>query len=156
MRRKDRERDSAFALEVLSGCEYASLATVNPDGTPYCVPISPVRSGGSLYFHCATEGKKLLNIASNSSVCVCGVRRTRLVPERFTTEYESAVAEGRCEIVRDEEEKAMALRLICEKYAASNPDAESEISRSLHRVAVCRIAIGSVTGKAYMPEQEMQ
>ncbi|MDF2839216.1 MAG: putative nitroimidazole resistance protein, partial [Evtepia sp.] len=56
MRRKDREKDSQFALEVLKNCEYATLATVNPDGTPYCIPISPAMMDGALYFHCALEG----------------------------------------------------------------------------------------------------
>ena len=39
MRRKDREMDRDFALQVLDKCEYAVLATVNPDGTPYCLSL---------------------------------------------------------------------------------------------------------------------
>ncbi|MCL2352208.1 MAG: pyridoxamine 5'-phosphate oxidase family protein [Firmicutes bacterium] len=151
MRRKDREKDEAFALGTLRGCEYASLATVNPDGTPYCVPISPVAEGDAIYFHCAPEGKKLENIALNPNVCVCCARRVRLVPELFTAEYESAVAEGRCEPVLDEGEKKAALRLICEKYAASNPNAEAEIDGALARTAVYKVTIARVTGKANRP-----
>ena len=36
MRRKDREKDAVFALEVMRDCEYATLATVNPDKTCVC------------------------------------------------------------------------------------------------------------------------
>lgn len=86
MRRKDRKKDADFALEVLRDCEYATLATVNEDGTPYCIPISPVLVDGCIYFHCALEGKKLDNINQNPNVCVSCVRHTKLVPEKFTTE----------------------------------------------------------------------
>lgn len=149
MRRKDREKDSIFALEVLKNCEYATLATVNPDETPYCIPISPAMIDGQLYFHCALQGKKLDNILLHPSVCVSAVSHTKLVPEEFSTEFESAVALGECQLVSDEQEKIAALRAICEKYAASNMDAfEHAIAKSLSRTGVCKITITELTGKA--------
>ena len=150
MRRKDREKDAGFALEVLRDCEYATLATINPDGTPFCIPISPVLVEKSIYFHCAAEGQKLENINQNDSVCVSCVRHTKLIPEDFATEYESTVAEGKCYIISDEEEKTMALQKICEKYAKSNMEnADARIAESLHRTCVCKIEIKKITGKAY-------
>jgi len=141
--------DTAFALEVLRDCEYATLATTNPDGTPYCIPISSVTVGNAVYFHCANEGQKLINIKFSNLVCISGVRRTRLLPETFSTEYESAVAAGSCSIVTDNEEKIMALTKICEKYAQSNiKHAETEITESLHKTCVCRIDIIHISGKA--------
>jgi nitroimidazol reductase NimA-like FMN-containing flavoprotein (pyridoxamine 5'-phosphate oxidase superfamily) len=157
MRRKDREKDAAYALELLRDCEYATLATINTDGTPYCIPISPVLIGNSVYFHCATEGKKLDNISKNNAVCISCARNVNPIPENFTTEYESAVAFGKCEIVSDESdeakaEKIMALRAICEKYAKSNMDNfdsfNEKIAASLHRTCVCKILIEHITGKA--------
>ena len=105
MRRKDREKDATFALEVIRDCEYATLATVNPDGTPYCIPISPILMDNIIYFHCTLEGKKLTNIANNSAVCISGVRHTRLVPEKLTTEFDSAITFGNCSMVADDGEK---------------------------------------------------
>ena len=149
MRRKDREKDAVFALEVLRDCEYATLATVNSDGTPYCIPISPVVIGNSIYFHCATEGKKLDNINKNIAVCISCVRYIKPVPEKFTTEYESTVAMGQCETVSDKEEKITALRAICEKYAKSNMGGfDDEIAKSLNRTCICRVDIQQITGKA--------
>jgi len=149
MRRKDREKDAAFAMEVLQDCEYATLATTNPDGTPYCIPVSPVLVDDSIYFHCATEGQKLTNIELCDSVCISAVRYTKLVPEKFSTEYESAVATGKCCIVSEDKEKIMALRKLCEKYAISNmKNFDKETSDALHRTCVCRIDIIKVTGKA--------
>ena len=149
MRRKDREKDAEFALEVLTDCEYATLATVNADGTPYCIPISPVVIGDAVYIHSAMEGKKLDNIAINQTVCISCVRHTKLIPEKFTTEFESAVATGKCEIIKDNAEKISALRVICEKYAQTNMgEFDNAINRSLDRTAVCKIHIEQITGKA--------
>lgn len=149
MRRKDREKDSQFAMEVLNHCEYATLATMNSDGTPYCIPISPAVVNECIYFHCALEGKKLDNIKRHPSVCVSAVAYTKLVPENFSTEFESAVAMGECQMVSDDEEKIKALRAICEKYAASNMTAfENAITKSLPRTGICKITITALTGKA--------
>jgi len=149
MRRKDRERDATFALEVLRDCEYATLATINTDGTPYCIPISPVLVEDVIYFHCATEGQKLINISKNNSVCISCVRHTRLVPEKFSLEYESSVVTGTCSIVLDVEEKIMALKKVCEKYAKSATEhVEEKIAKSLHNTCVCKIDIIEITGKA--------
>jgi len=149
MRRKDREKDAAFALEVFRDCEYAVLATVNADGTPYCVPLSPVLLGNAIYFHCASEGKKLDNINNNNIICITCVRHTKLIPEKYTTEYESAVATGKCSIIWDDKEKIMALRAICEKYIKNNiQDFDAKIIESLHKTCICRIDMEQITGKA--------
>jgi len=149
MRRKDREKDASFALEVLRDCEYATLATINTDGTPYCIPISPVLIDKTAYFHCATEGQKLENIAHKNTVCISGVRYTKLIPEDYSTEYESAVASGKCTIVTDEQEKITALREICKKYAKNSMQhIDRAIAESLHKTCICKIDIKQITGKA--------
>ncbi|MDR2446586.1 MAG: hypothetical protein LBD58_04770 [Treponema sp.] len=38
MRRKDREMDGDFAKQVIDKAAFATLATTNEDGTPYCAP----------------------------------------------------------------------------------------------------------------------
>lgn len=60
MRRKDRERDEAFAWEVLKAAPYATLAMTGQDGAPYCVPVNHVvdETYKVLYFHCAGAGEK--------------------------------------------------------------------------------------------------
>ena len=148
MRRSDRERPESFALQILQACEYATLATVNPDGTPYCVPLSLVLDGRVLYFHCAPKGQKLSNIRSGGQVCVSAVGRTKLAPEEYTTRYESAVVTGRATEVTDDTEKTHALRLICEKYAPNHmADFDVAIARSLSATTVIRVDIEAATGK---------
>lgn len=148
MRRKSRERGEEFALAVLKHCPYATFATVNEDGSPYCVPVSPVYCEGAVYFHCAPEGHKLDNIRNHPQVCLCCAVGVVDVPEHFTTKYQSCVIFGRAELVEKEEEKIMALRKLCEKHAASNlGQFETEVNKSLPRTAVCKITIERITGK---------
>ena len=148
MRRKDRKLDEQVAVSLLEHCEYAVLSTIGEDGNPYGIPISPVLEGKNLYFHCALEGTKLQNIRNHPAVCSTCVGETRLVPEKFTTEYQSAIAFGTASMVEDEEEKVRILYLLCQKYAASNLDAfDREVKRSLHRTGICKIAITEWSAK---------
>lgn len=149
MRRKDREQGEEFARAVLKKCEYGVLATVNDDATPYCIPVSPVLCGNVIYFHCALKGQKIDNLTSRPQVCLTCVGDTRLLPQAFTTAYESAVVCGQAEMVEDEAEKRLALSKLCEKYAAENMEqVPAAIERSLARTGICKITIASLTGKA--------
>lgn len=148
MRRKDREMDRDFALQVLDKCEYAVLATVNPDGTPYCVPITIVRDGDGIYFHSALAGQKVENLRQNPNFCLTAVGETHIPADKFTTEYEAAVVQGIATEITDATTKKEALRLLCQRHVASHMVAfEEEVTRSLERTAVWRIPLSNVTGK---------
>lgn len=149
MRRKDREMTEAFALSVIDKCSYGVLATVNEDGTPYCVPLSIVRSGRFLYFHCAHRGQKTDNLKRNPQVCMTCVGDVCPYEDEFTTAYESAVLTGTAEELTEDMEKIEALQLLCQKYTPDNMhNFQSECDRSLSRTAVWKIRIESITGKA--------
>lgn len=148
MRRKDREMGEEFALNVLKNCEYAFLSMNLDDNTPYCIPISPVLEGKSIYFHSAKAGTKTDILNKRNNVCVTCVGKTNLVPEKFTTEYESAIAFGKAYEITDDKSKIDALKLICEKFAKSNMENFNDaIERSLAITAIWRIDIESITGK---------
>lgn len=151
MRRRDREMDTAFALEVLERCPFATLAMVRPDGAPYAVPISPALLDGAVVFHCAEEGMKVACLRTNPHVCITAACDVVPVPRDFTTEYSSAVAFGQAEEVTDDREKIRALRAICERYAASNiAGFDDAIERSLWRTAIWKITLNELTGKRKM------
>lgn len=149
MRRKDRQRDQEFALRLFQACEYAVLATVNEDGSPYCIPISPVLTGEStLYFHCALEGQKMENMQREARVCLSCIGATQVEPEHFTTKYQSAVAYGRAKLVEDPQEKVEALRALCLKYTPSNMENfDQAVKNSISRTGIYRIDLETVTGK---------
>ena len=56
MRRKDREMDKDFGLEVIDKSKYGVISLVDNNNMPYSVPLSIVRDGDMLYFHSATVG----------------------------------------------------------------------------------------------------
>ena len=147
MRRKDREMDAAFALEVLDRAPFVTVSMTREDGTPYGLPLSLARTDSkTFYFHCALEGEKLDCIARNPVVFLSAVSRcTPTVGPKdgnFTLQYKSATAIGKAEIVTDREEKISALRVICQRFLPHHMDAFDEaIARSLERTAVVRITL---------------
>jgi hypothetical protein len=147
MRRKDREMDASFALEVLDKAPYVTVSMTREDGTPYGLPLSLARTDDkTFYFHCALEGEKLDCIAHNPVVFLSAV--TRCSPTvgpkdgSFTLQFKSATAVGRAELVTDREEKISALRAICLRFLPHHMDAFDEaIAHSLEQTAVVRITL---------------
>ncbi len=148
MRRKDRERDREFAFMVVDKCEYAVLSVIDTEGKPYGVPISIARQGEVIYFHCAKEGKKADAVRKHREVCISCVGDTKREEDKFTTKYESAILFGTAEEVTQEEEKIMALRLLCERHTPTNMgNFDKAVEQSLARTAVWKIQINGITGK---------
>jgi nitroimidazol reductase NimA-like FMN-containing flavoprotein (pyridoxamine 5'-phosphate oxidase superfamily) len=152
MRRTDRERDRNFAEAVVDKCRYAVLATVNDDGSPYNVPLSIVRDGEWIYFHCAREGRKTDNLKNRNRVCLVCVGDMEEPPDEFTVVYESAIVSGAAEEVQDDTEKVRALRLLCERHSPANMAAfDDELARLYQATAVWKIHIGEISGKQRLP-----
>lgn len=150
MRKKSREMDSAWALEVMRRAPYITVSFVRPDGTAYGVPLSLACTDDlTWYFHCAPEGDKLDAIAAHPEVCLSAVSRcTPTVGPKdgsFTLQYSSAIAFGKAEMVTDENEKKEALRTICRRFLPSHMDAfEEAVERSICRTAVVRIRLAQL------------
>ncbi len=148
MRRKDRQRDEKFALEIADKCEWAVLSVVNPEGLPYSVPLSIARNGNELYFHAAKEGLKTECLNRNPNVCVVCVGDTERRADKFTTKYESAVIRGKAAQITDDKAKIEALGFICRRHAESNmAEFDDYARRYLDRTAVWKITIEEITGK---------
>ena len=147
MRKASRAMDAAFALEVLDRAPYVTVSFTRPDGTPYGVPLSLVRTDEkTFYFHCALEGEKLDCIAVNPMVAMSAVSRcTPTVGPKdgtFTLQYKSAMAVGKAEMVTDRDEKIEALRAISQRFLPHHMDAfDDAIARSLERTAVVKITL---------------
>lgn len=148
MRRKDREMPIDFGKEIIDKCEWAVLAMSDVDNRPYAVPISICRKGDTIYFHSAKEGKKIDILRKNPKVCLSCVGDTFRIPDKFTTEYESAYIEGIAQEVESEEEKIFALKLLCERHTPTNMhEFDMAIAKSLARTAVWKIDIAHLTAK---------
>lgn len=147
MRKKSREMDAAWALEVMDKAPYMTVSMTDVNGMPYSVPLSLARvNSNTFYFHCATEGKKLDILRTNPHVCLTAVSKCKptVGPKdgSFSLEYKSAIAFGRTEIVTDDAEKREALRAISQRFLPNHMDAfEAALERSMARTAVVRITL---------------
>lgn len=145
MRKKGRERNAAWAREVIERAPFVTMSMVRPDGTPYGIPISiVVASDISYYFHCAFDGEKIDCLRGNPVVSLSAVSKCSPAYEEdkqnYTMHYRSAVALGRAVEVTDRAEKISALRLLCERFLPRYmEDFDAAIARSLDRTDVWRI-----------------
>lgn len=170
MRRKDREMNRDFGIEVIDKSDYGVVSMIDENNEPYSIPLSIVRDGNNLYFHSAIDGKKVKVFEKNSAVSIAFVGKVK-VPEMFskeeldeiaqdkskagtftskvfTTEYESAVVKGKIKLVEDEKEKLKSLKLICEKYTPTKMAYFNLATESvLHAVNIYKIEIEDITAK---------
>jgi uncharacterized protein len=147
MRRKDREIEALEAIEVLKKCEYGILSTVDENGYPYGVPLSYVYANDSIYFHSAVEGHKLENIKKNDKVSFGVVGQTDVLPDKFSTKYESVIIFGRAKEVFDDEKNAALLELI-NKYSADYIEkGKIYIKNASDKTKVMKISIDHISGK---------
>ncbi|KRQ86780.1 Pyridoxamine 5'-phosphate oxidase [Caloramator mitchellensis] len=147
IRRKDRQITREEAEKILKNGEYGIFSTC--DGKfPYGVPVNYVYFNDCIYFHCAKEGHKLSNIELNPNVSFCVVGRTQLLPDKFSTIYESAILFGTAILVEGDEKRTALLELI-KKYSPDFLEPGIEyINRASENTYVVKIEILNLTGKA--------
>lgn len=149
MRRKDRQLSKEETMDLLSRAQYGTLSTAGSDGYPYCVPISYVLHNDKICFHCARGvGSKVRNIQENPKVCFTVVGDTEILPDRFSTKYESAVLFGEARESSGETKRAI-LESFVGKYSKGFEEIGAEyIGKAFEKVAVYEISIDHITGKA--------
>lgn len=147
MRRSDRKMDEKEALELLRRGEYGILCTCGSDNQPYGVPLSYVVIEDSIYFHCAEEGSKLDNITENSKVSFTVVGSTRLLPEKFSTAYESVIVMGNAFSVSEEKKYDPLMELIYKYSPDFLEEGRAYVERAKSKTKIVRIKIESITGK---------
>lgn len=148
MRREKRQISQEEIKDILINGEYGTLATICENGYPYSTPLSYVYANDSIYFHCATKGQKLINIENNSKVSFSIVGYTEVLPDKFSTKYESVILFGEANQVEGEE-KEVALLKIIEKYSKGFlSEGKMYISKAKDITNVIKIDIKHITGKA--------
>ena len=153
IRRQDKAIPAEQAMAILTEAEYGFLSTVGPEGAPDTVPLNHVVVDGSIYFHCAFEGRKIENMTRDGRVCFSAVRGDQLVSSghSHTLLYESVVAHGIARRVTDFDEKKRLLLLLCEKFFPHDMPHFHDMLKSPDPVTgtdVWSIAIEHISGKA--------
>ena len=150
MRRKDRERDAAFAWEIFDRASFAVLSLRDGEGG-YGVPISPARIGEAVYFHCAGAGKKPECLARWPEVSLTAAEMDS--PDYFSCNYRSAILRGRAVPVDDPAEKRRALEAISRRFCPGDmAEFDAYLVPRLASTAVYRIDVREITGKERMPK----
>lgn len=149
MRRVDRRMGEEDTLRVLTEGEYGTLSTVDGEMQPYGVPISYVYFNNCIYFHSTNAGGgKYSNMQTNKKVCFSVVGKTKVLPDKFGTLYESAIAFGEAELVSDEEERLTVFREFLKKYCAGFLDeGEKYIKAAGPKAMIIKITVKELTGK---------
>lgn len=155
MRRKDRQRDEAFCLDLIDKATNGVMAVSTGEETPYCLPLSFVRIEKALYFHCAQEGRKVDLLRANPKVCVTFIGYDnptyQVEANNYTTLFASVIVTGTAHEVTEAGEKIEALRALCEKLlpqAMTGDNFDRAIQTSLPVTAVWRIDLEDISGKA--------
>lgn len=146
MRKAERQLTDADAVAILEKGEYGILSTVSEDGYPYGVPVSYAYKDGVIYFHCARNaGQKTANLAANPKICFTVVGGTELLPDKFSTKYESVIAFG---LARKAEDPKEGLLLLVEKYSPNfMEEGKAYIERASHKADIFELHIRHMTAK---------
>ncbi len=148
MRRQDREISPEATLALLESGEYGVVSSVGPDGQPYGVPVSYVVYDDCIDFHSATEGHKITNFEDCDRVSFCVVGNTKVLPGKFSTEYESVIVFGRI-TERLNTEKTKSLQTLISKYSPEHVKiGDTYIEATQDRTRVFSISLDQITGKS--------
>jgi nitroimidazol reductase NimA-like FMN-containing flavoprotein (pyridoxamine 5'-phosphate oxidase superfamily) len=147
MRNIKRQITFKESIKILENGEYGILSVVS-DSKGYGIPMSYAIDKDNIYLHCANEGQKLDAINSNPNVSFSVVGKTLLIPENFTTKYESVIIQG-CAFLADDNLKLKGLNAIIKKYS---PDfiekGNTYIQKSFSKTTIIVLPIINISGKA--------
>ena len=124
MRRSEREvKDRAELTDILNKCDACRLG-LSEGMQPYVVPMNfGYEWEGdclNLYFHCANEGRRLDIIATNNKACFEADCSHKLItadePCDYSFHFESIIAFGEIEVLKNHEERVHGLACIMKKY----------------------------------------
>lgn len=156
LRRAERAMDKETQEEILKRGEYGVLGFLGEDGYPRTLPLSYVYDEGRLYFHSAREGEKVEELRQDPRASFTVVTGTQVLPELFSTAYQSVIGVGHVSVVEGEEKK-QALRRLLEKYSPEHrKTGEEYLLRAEKATLVYRMDLLQVTGKERKapPEKE--
>lgn len=147
MRRVDRKMEDGAAFELLKNGEYGILSTCGEENQPYGVPVSYVVIDNSIYIHCAMVGSKIDNINANSKVSFTVVGKTKVLQDKFSTEYESVIVMGTASIASEDERTEPLLEFINKYSHEFLKEGREYVERAKNKTNIIKIKIESITGK---------
>jgi len=149
MRRTDKEiSERALMAQIIDQAQVCRLGLAM-DNTPYVLPVSFGYDGKAIYFHTATEGRKLVFLAANNRVCFEVEHGVQVVrhdsnPCKWTFSFQSVIGYGTVLELTEPSEKIAGLNHIMRHYSGRDwPIRPTDTDD----IRVWKIAIESLTGK---------
>lgn len=148
MRRADRElTDTADIEKIIRSAQVCRLAMVD-DGGPYIVPLNFGYCDMTLYFHSATEGRKIRLLKRAAQVCFEIDGEHELIkadsPCSWGMRYASVIGYGIPRFIEGVAEKRAALSIIMAQFS---DDVFEFSEQSMAATAVFAVDITAMTGK---------
>lgn len=149
MRRNRQQLSQEECLAILDRGTAGTLALCGDDGWPYAVPLSYVRQGERLIFHCAKAGHKLDLLRQNPKASFCVVDQDRVIPEEYTTYFRSVILFGTLRELTDEGEKRAAIEALALRYHPADTPAgrSATIDREWAPLCMLEMTVAHMTGK---------
>jgi nitroimidazol reductase NimA-like FMN-containing flavoprotein (pyridoxamine 5'-phosphate oxidase superfamily) len=154
MRRRDKEIiDINEKLEIIAKCKICRLG-LSENNYPYIVPLnygfSYDKQKLTLYFHCATEGKKIDIIKRNNYACFEIDCDTRLIegknPCDYGYEFKSVIGFGKIIFLDTKNEKINGLNYLMKQQTGK--DIKHDFNKNeLNNVMVLKMLVDEFTGK---------
>jgi nitroimidazol reductase NimA-like FMN-containing flavoprotein (pyridoxamine 5'-phosphate oxidase superfamily) len=148
MQRSDKEiTDQKIIDDILSKSEICRIGISDID-TPYIVPLNYGYFDGVLYFHSASQGRKVEMLRKNSRVSFEIEYASAIIkgdqPCSWSTKYRSLMGTGTVEIVNDPEGIRKGLDVIMTHYG--NRDNVYD-EAYLERIVILKLHIDNISGK---------
>ena len=148
MRRSERQIESKSDMESIIRDSTICHLALSDGGRPYIVPLNFGYEEGTLYFHCAKDGRKIDIIRRNPAVCFSFVPDHRVVPSEsacgWITQYRSVTGFGTASLVESRKSKIKALEIIMRQYSE---DKVQFGDNAVDKVLIIRVDVESMTGK---------
>jgi nitroimidazol reductase NimA-like FMN-containing flavoprotein (pyridoxamine 5'-phosphate oxidase superfamily) len=154
MRKANREiKNQSELIAILNTCDACRLG-LSDHGMPYVVPLNfgyEYFDDGNLvlYFHCASEGRKLDIIAENPNVCFemdCSHElKPGDTPCEYSMNYESIIGSGQIVKCAEKADKIHGLTQIMRKY--SDKDSFEFPDKILAITTVLKLRVDEYVGK---------
>jgi nitroimidazol reductase NimA-like FMN-containing flavoprotein (pyridoxamine 5'-phosphate oxidase superfamily) len=113
MRRREREINDFEGIEAVMPKALVRRLGLSADNESYVVPLCFAYRERTVYLHSASEGRKVEMLGKNPRVCMEFDIDQEVVPADKTwsweMRYRRVIAFGKASVVRDSEEKKMAL-----------------------------------------------
>jgi len=148
MRKREREICDPGEIESIINKACVCRLAMCEECAPYLVPLCFGYEKGCLYFHSATEGRKLEILKKNPRVSFEMDIDWKIVRsgDHCNMRYRSVIGFGHASFVEAQEDKRYSLDLIMRHY---HQEPFAYPNDTLKRTAIIKVEIEEITGKSY-------